>query len=63
MWELGLFAFIVGIYWLNSSQGKRYRSQRSGYEKRKELLREHEQMKERARTEDARCRMRGYRRS
>ncbi|MGY5863794.1 MAG: hypothetical protein RTV41_04275 [Candidatus Thorarchaeota archaeon] len=56
-------AFIVGLYWMNSSsKGRGHYSQKDGHETRKQVLQKHEQMKERARNEDARRRMRGWRR-
>ncbi|MHA2025828.1 MAG: hypothetical protein ACW98U_07985 [Candidatus Thorarchaeota archaeon] len=54
--------FVVGLYWMTSSKGRGYHSQKEGHVARKKLLREHEQMKERARIEDVRRRMRDFRR-
>lgn len=59
---VAITVFVVGLYWMTSLKDRGYHSQKDGHVTKKELLREHEQMKERARLEENRRRLRGVRR-
>jgi hypothetical protein len=59
---VAITVFVVGFYWMTSSKGRGYHSQKDGHLTKKKLLREHEQMKERARLEEYSRRLRRGRR-
>jgi hypothetical protein len=59
---VSITVFVVGLYWITSSKSRGYHSQKEGHVTKKKLLKEHEQMKERARLEEYRRKLRRGRR-